>query len=49
MNKLVIELDLPDELNKDKVLAFTEIAVSQLRSDLDLSDGVTITIQGEGE
>lgn len=48
MNKLVIEIDIPNELNKDKVLAFTEIAVSQLRSDLDLSDGITITIK-EGE
>ena len=44
MDKLVIELDVPNELDKDKVLAFAEIAVSQLRADLDLSDGVTITI-----
>lgn len=45
MNKLVIEIDVPNELDKNKVLAFTEIAVSQLRSDLDLSDGITITIK----
>jgi hypothetical protein len=47
MDKLVIELDVPNELDKDKVLAFAEIAVSQLRADLDLSDGVTITINQE--
>lgn len=45
MDKLVIELDVPNELNRDRLLAFTEIAVSQLRADLDLSDAVKINIQ----